>query len=94
MIAICDVLVSPIATEKTVAVPGKYTFKVHGDANKALVVQAIKQHYGLDVKSVNITNIPGKTRSAGRRTVQKRAPFKKAVVTLKAGETLNFNDYK
>ena len=94
MIAICDVLIAPIVTEKTVATPGKYTFKVHSDADKTLVAQAVKEHYGIEVESVNIANLPGKTRSMGRRTMQKRAPFKKATVTLKAGETLNFNDYK
>jgi large subunit ribosomal protein L23 len=95
MTAITDVLVAPIVTEKTVAQTGKYTFKVHGDASKQEVAQAVNAFYGVEVVSVNITINPAKTRTVGRgREISKRKQLKKAIVTLKNGETINFNDFK
>ena len=89
------VLVEPIVTEKTVAIPGKYTFKVHSKATKPQVVKAVKEFYGVDVDKVNMTAIRSKERSAAKgKTITKRPESKKAVVTLKAGEVLNFNDFK
>ena len=95
MIADTNVLIAPVVTEKTVAQPGKYTFKVHNNASKHSVASAVKNFYGVEVVSVNITRLPAKTRLVGRgREHQRRAEFKKATVTLKDGATLNFNDFK
>lgn len=95
MITTTTVLVAPIVTEKTVATPGKYTFQVHGDASKKDVAVAVKSFYGVEVEGVNMIRLPAKTRMVGRgRTINKRASYKKAVVTLKDGATLNFNDFK
>lgn len=95
MLRIETVLVQPVVTEKTVAMTGKYTFKVHNDATKPEVVKAVKAFYGVDVVKVNMTSTGEKTKMAGRgRVVRRRARSRKAVVTLKAGQTLNFNDFK
>lgn len=94
MVKIENVLVSPINTEKALSVPGKYTFQVHKLASKFEVTGAVKQFYGSDVVKVNMVNLGEKTKKGKTGDVRKRAPFKKAVVTLKAGQTLNFNDYK
>lgn len=97
MIRVEDVLVKPIQTEKSVGQESaaKYTFVVNGEASKTDVVAAIKEFFGADVKSVNIVNLPKKTRIIGRGVeMTKRRPTKKAIVTLPAGKTLDFNAFK
>ena len=76
-------------TEKTSAggVGGKYTFVVSQSANKDEVARAVKARYGVAVRDVNILSMPGKMRRRGRQ-IGWRAGFKKAVVTLKEGETI------
>jgi len=97
MIRIEDVLVKPVQTEKSVGQEsaGKYTFLVHIDATKSLVAEAVKKFFGADVKTVNITKMPAKFRIVGRGIqVTRRRELKKAVVTLPAGKTLDFNAFK
>lgn len=95
MTTIVNTLIAPVVTEKTVAQKGKFTFQVDADANKETIAQAVNSFYGVDVTKVNIVNLPEKTRMVGRgRTIKKRPEFKKAIVTLKAGQTINFNDFK
>lgn len=95
MTATNNVLIAPVVTEKTVAQTGKYTFKVHGGASKQDVATAVKTFYGVDATAVNIVNLPAKKRLVGRgRELTKRSETKKAIVTLKSGETINFNDFK
>jgi large subunit ribosomal protein L23 len=97
MIRVEDVLVKPVQTEKSVAMEadGKYTFVVHGNASKSDVVSALKEFYGADVVSVNIVNLPKKTRVIGRgKEMTRRRPTKKAIVTLASGKTLDFNAIK
>ncbi|NCP66987.1 50S ribosomal protein L23 [bacterium] len=95
MISTSNVLIAPVVTEKTVAQTGKYTFQVHTGASKDSVAKAVKSFYGVDVTNVNIVRLPAKTRVVGRgRLINKRPELKKAIVTLKTGQTLNFNDFK
>lgn len=95
MIPTTNVLIAPVVTEKTVAQTGKYTFQVHGGASKKSVAQAVMSFYKVEVTNVNIIRLPAKTRAVGRgRLINRRPSLKKAVVTLKTGQTLNFNDFK
>lgn len=94
MIPTDQVLIAPVVTEKSVATPNKVAFKVHNDATTDDVKTAVKEFYKVDVVKVNMINLPAKTRTAGRRTIQRKAPSRKAIVTLKEGQTLNFNDFK
>lgn len=95
MLRIEDVLVAPVQTEKSVSMAGKYTFQVHADATKPDVRLAVKTFYGKDVVKVNMVNLGEKSRMAGRgRSVKRRGHLRKAVVKLKDGQTLNFNDFK
>jgi large subunit ribosomal protein L23 len=64
---------------------GKYVFKVHKDANKIDVKNAIQTIYDVDVAKVNVLRMPHKGR-AMRKTV--RRPFKKAVVTLQGDKKI------
>ena len=43
-----------------------------------------------DVKAVNLSNVKGKTKKASRNTMGKRADWKKAYVSIKAGQEINF----
>ena len=77
-----DIILAPIVTEKAHSVQesnNKYTFKVHKDANKNDVRQAIKYLYNVDPKKVNIVNYKPKLRMQ-RGTV--RRAYKKAIITL------------
>ena len=84
-----DVLCKPLITEKNTALQalGKYAFEVADGANKAQVKQAVEKAFKVTVTGVNVIIVKGKTRRAGRRMV-KTSPWKKAVVTLKAGDKI------
>lgn len=84
-----DVILAPILTEKAhlATVEQKYAFKVHPDANKIQIRQAIEALYSVTVTDVNTTNYMGKLKGAWRRK-GRRADWKKAVVTLKEGDVI------
>ena len=91
------IIVKPIITEKMTAVtekfPNRYGFIVNRDANKIEIKNAIKELYGKEAVSVNTMNYLGKTKSrytkAGFISGIENA-YKKAVVTLAEGETIDF----
>ncbi len=92
-----DVLKAPVVTEKSTKAQEsrKYTFRVDANANKVEIANAVNRAYGVDVISVNILPVLGKARLAGRgRTITKRPKSKKAIVTVKAKQTLDFNKVK
>ena len=95
MRALHDVLIHPIVTEKTVAMKDKFVFAVHKEATKADITKAILEFYGIKVLQVNITNLPEKFKTAQKgKPARKRAPLKKATITLAKGGTLDFNAFK
>lgn len=88
---IYDVIVRPLETEKAYVQreSGQYVFMVHSDANKNMIKQAVQGIYGVKVTGVNVMNMPGKlSRMRGRRRSVRRAPWKKAVVTLAEGQRI------
>lgn len=84
------VLVKPLITEKgsMMNVQNKYLFEVSMDANKIEVARAVKDVYGIAPEKVNIVKIEGKSKRYGR-TVGKRKDWKKAIVTLPEGKSIN-----
>lgn len=79
-----DVLLKPVITEKSMEAMGdkKYTFKVHPDATKVQVKEAVEKMFnGTKVKKVNTMNQDGKTKRRGT-TFGKTSKYKKAIVTL------------
>lgn len=81
---------SSLAQEK-----GKYSFLVARDATKIDIKQAIKAIYGVDVATVRTMLVPKKVRILkGKYPMIKRPIRKKAVVTLKAKQTLDPNKFK
>ena len=84
-----DIILEPWITEKShgqMAI-NKYIFRVHPDANKKKIKDAVKTMYNVNVLDVNIVNIPPKKRTYGR-FVGKKSGYKKALVTLKEGDKI------
>src|SRR3989339_245051 len=84
------VLIKPLITEKAASfgVNNKYIFEVSKDANKIEIVKAINEVYGVSPIKVNIVNKLGKKVRSGRIMGQ-RKNWKKAVITLPKGKTIN-----
>ena len=83
-------IVRPIVTEKSSEAyqeRGEYTFEVHPDANKVAIKQAVEQLFGVKVTGVWTMNQRGKTRRVGK-TVGTRSNWKKAIVRLREGDTI------
>lgn len=86
-----DVIVRPIVTEKsTMGLEyGKVQFKVAATATKPRIKQAVETLFGVDVVAVNTVTVKGKTKRF-RGMTGKRSDVKKAIVTLKEGQTIDF----
>lgn len=86
-----DIIIRPLITEKstTLMAEGKYVFEVAKDANKIEIAKAISQIFNVKVASVNTVNVEGKVKRMGR-SIGKRSDYKKAIVKLAAGETIEF----
>ncbi|MBR8703834.1 50S ribosomal protein L23 [Porphyromonas levii] len=91
------ILIQPIITEKqndiTEAMSNRYGFKVVRNANKSQIKEAVEKMYGVNVVSVNTANYDGKRKSRFTKggLIQGRTPaFKKAIVTLKEGQVIDF----
>ena len=83
------VLKSPHVTEKAgdLAAQNQYTFKIFPEANKIQVKQAVEGVYGVAVEHVRIIRVLGKKRRS-RKSQGWRPGYKKAIVKLKAGHTI------
>ena len=84
-----EVLLAPVVSEKSYShIPErKYTFRVHKDAHKTQIRQAVEQLFGVKVQRVNILKVQPKPK---RRGLIKgtRPGWKKAIVQLREGETI------
>jgi large subunit ribosomal protein L23 len=87
-----EVLRRPIVTEKSNRLQDEvhqYVFEVDKRANRLMVKHAIEERFGVDVLDVNIINVKAKTRRRSRKSTAVRvAPWKKAIVTLAANDTI------
>ncbi len=86
---ILGVLRAPHITEKTsnLQKKNKYAFLINPRVNKIEVKRAVRSRYDVNAVSVNILNMPGKERRRGRQIGWKPG-FKKAIVTLKEGQSI------
>ena len=86
-----EVLRRPLITEKNALLQaqGKYAFEVAREANKPQVKQAVEKAFKVKVLAVNVMIVSGETRRVGRRRVL-APPWKKAIVTLKPGDKIEF----
>ena len=86
-----EVLRRPLITEKNTMLQaqGKYAFEIAREANKPQVKQAVEKAFKVKVLAVNVMTVPSKTRRVGRRQVLTQS-WKKAIVTLKPGDKIEF----
>ncbi len=90
------ILIRPIITEKAERLTdslNQYSFVVEKKANKIEIRKAVEKLYGVSVNGVNTMVMPGKTKNRSTRSGMIRgrvASFKKAVITLAAGEEIDF----
>ncbi len=87
------VILKPLVSEKASAaeINGRYTFLVNAKNNKTEIKQAIKQIYGIVPIDVNVMNFEGKRTRSGT-LLGKRTDYKKAIVTLAKGHTINIHE--
>jgi large subunit ribosomal protein L23 len=91
------IIIKPIVTEKQTAITEKMAnrvgFRVSPDANKLEIKAAIEEMYGVKVIKINTANYDGKRKSRYTKSGVvngREAAFKKAIVTLKEGEVIDF----
>jgi len=84
-----QVIIRPVVSEKSyvLATADKYTFRVHRDANKTQVRQAIEQLFGVTVLEVRTSKVPSKPKRRGYTSGRTRE-WKKAVVQVRHGDTI------
>jgi len=88
------VLVTPILSEKSVSIKdtqNRYTFKVCSAANKVDIRKAVETLFKVKVDKVRTMNFMGKMHKVGRYE-GRRSDWKKAVVTVKAGQKIDLTD--
>jgi large subunit ribosomal protein L23 len=90
------ILIKPYITEKSTKMGetlNKYAFVVDRHANKLEILQSVKEMYNVEVNAVHTIVVPAKRKTLfrnGKMTNGRKAGFKKAIVTLPAGEIINF----
>lgn len=86
-----EVLRRPVVTEKSTELQtlNKYAFEIAKGASKPMIKQAVETAFKVKVMGVNVVSMKGKKRRVGRRIVM-TAPWKKAIVTLRAGDKIEF----
>lgn len=84
-----EIIIKPVVTEKSVDLmqENKYCFKVAKDANKIDIKNAIEEIFKVTVVDVNTINVHGKMKRMGR-TQGRTASWKKAIVTLREGDSI------
>ena len=92
---VADVLIRPVITEKNTRLTeqGQYTFEVAPNANKIQVKEAVEKIFNVHVTAVNMLIVKGKRKrilkSRNFREYGREANWKKAIVTLAPGETID-----
>lgn len=84
-----DIIIAPVVTEKSAmnAQNGVYTFKVDKRATKTQIKKTIEAQFGVHVEKINTLVTKPKDRRVGKYTGKTKV-YKKAIVSLKDGETL------
>ena len=93
-----EIILRPVVSEKSIdqSTRGRYTFRVHPDANKIQIKAAIEELYAADkvsVVAVNVLTTKAKEKRRGTRRgriVGHTTPWRKAIVTLAPGQKIEF----
>jgi len=89
---IYNIIRRPLITEKTTRqkeTHSQYAFEVDRRANKIEIKRAVEQLFRVKVKQVNVSRVHGKVKRLGKN-VGKRSDWKKALVSLKEGQRIDF----
>jgi large subunit ribosomal protein L23 len=92
MSEVYDIIMSPLVTEKsTIQREGQnqYSFKVYKSANKIEIKDAVERLFKVKVREVRTVTVRGKVKRLGKR-FGKRPDWKKAIVTVKEGDRIEF----
>jgi large subunit ribosomal protein L23 len=83
------ILIAPVVSEKSYSLitDNKYTFKVHKDAHKTQIRQAVEELFEVRVTAVNVSQVASKPKRRGV-TKGRKPGWKKAVVQLREGDTI------
>lgn len=86
-------IIRPLVTEKAAVMQsiGTYAFVVNKETNKIEVKKAIKELYGVEPVSVRIVNVQGHRVRFGKNA-GKRSDYKKAIVSLKKGDSITIHE--
>ena len=86
---VTQVVLGPVVSEKSYGgtADGLYTFRVHKDAHKTQVRQAVEELFDVKVTAVNIVKMPAKPKRRGM-IKGTRPGWKKAIVQIREGETI------
>jgi large subunit ribosomal protein L23 len=88
-----EVIRAPHVSEKGARLADKnrqIVFEVRGDATKPQIKQAVEKMFNVQVDSVNVCNVKGKAKGGGRTRPGRRQDWKKAYVSLKPGQDIDF----
>ena len=91
-----EILIKPILTEKILKMQesqGKYAFVVNKNSNKVEIKQAVQKKFDVTVDNVQTVNVKGKSKKMNTRrgiTRGKRSDWKKVIVTLRSGDSIDF----
>ena len=85
-----DTIISPNVTEKSTSLSefNKVVFKVHKGANKKSIKKSIEKIFKVNVIKINTVNLKGKTKIV-RNKKSFKPGYKKAIVTLKKGQSID-----
>jgi large subunit ribosomal protein L23 len=84
-----QIIIRPIVSEKSyvLATAGKYTFRVHPDAHKTQIKQAVEELFEVKVLEIATMSVRGKPKRRGI-SVGTRRSWKKAIVQVREGDTI------
>ena len=84
-----QIIIRPVVSEKSyvLATTGKYTFRVHPDAHKTQIKQAVEELFNVGVLEVRTSAVPSKPKRRGHTSGRTRE-WKKAVVQVREGDSI------
>ena len=85
-----DTIISPNITEKSTSLSeyNKIVFKVHNGASKDFIKKSVEKIFKVNVIKINTINLKGKTKLVRRKKTFKSG-YKKSIVTLKKGQSID-----
>jgi large subunit ribosomal protein L23 len=92
---VTNVIKRPIVTEKSVQKESEFAFEVNKAASKGAVANEVEQTYGVNVLDVRTMIVRGKRKRIGKsQNFEHAANWKKAIVKLKEGQTIDLFEQK